>query len=162
MSRLLLSLLVPGFLWFLVPVSHAQSGPVDITANQLDIQQTKGLATFSGNVVVTQTGFTLQAPKVVADYAGGKSNSTDINSITASGGVTITRTGQGAQAEKATGNTALYSPATKQIILSGNVTLIRGPSSLSGDKLVYDMATGNARVTNSGGPVKARFVPQSK
>lgn len=144
----------------LAPAAFAQNGPVDITSNQLDVEQAKGLATFTGNVVVTQTGFTLAAPKVVADYSGAK-GSNDIKSITASGGVIITRTG-GAVAEKATGSTALYSPVTKQVILSGDVTLIRGPSSLSGDKLVYDMATGNARVTNSKGPVKARFVPQSK
>lgn len=145
---------------FLAPAAFAQNGPVDITSSQLDVEQAKGLATFTGNVVVTQTGFTLAAPKVVADYSGAK-GATDIQSITATGGVTITRTG-GLVNEKATGTTALYSPVTKQVVLSGEVTLVRGPSSLSGDKLVYDMATGNARVTNSKGPVKARFVPQSK
>jgi lipopolysaccharide transport protein LptA len=62
--------------------------------------------------------------------------------------------------ETATGTTAVYRPATQKLVLTGAVTLVRGPSQLSGDKLVYDIASGNAQVTNSGGPVKARFVPQ--
>lgn len=136
----------------------ANGGPVDITSQQLDVEQSKSLATFSGDVVVTQEGFVLKAPKVVADYSGGA----DIKSITATGGVNIVRNGAGGVAETATGTTALYAPASQQIILTGDVTLTRGPSTLSGDKLVYDMASGNAHVTNSSGPVKARFVPNAK
>lgn len=165
-TLLLTTILVPGSS-FLVP-PQAQSlggkGPVDITSQQLDVQQAKGLAVFTGNVVVTQTGpgsdFRLEAPKVTADFSGGKG--TDIKSIEATGGVTITRAGEGSTTEKATGTTATYTPGSQQLVLSGNVTLTRGPSQLSGDKLVYDMASGNARVTNSGGPVKARFVPGAK
>lgn len=140
--------------------SIASSGPVDITSQRLDVQQAKGTATFSGNVVVTQGGFKLEAPKVTAETDSAKGG--DIKSIVASGGVTITRPGQGGITEKATGTTASYTPGTQQLVLAGAVTLIRGPSQLSGDKLVYDIASGNARVTNSKGPVKARFVPQKK
>lgn len=146
----------------LTPVVHAQSaqnGPVDITADQLDVEQAKGVATFTGNVLVKQQGFTLTAPKIVASYA--KSGG-DIESIEATGGVVITRVGQGGITEKASGTTATYAPTKQQVTMAGAVTLIRGPSQLSGDRLVYDMATGNARVTNSKGPVKARFVPGAK
>ena len=146
------------------PVVMAQNlgakSPVDITSQQLDVQQAKDLAVFSGNVVVTQTGFRLEASKVTADFSA-KGHS-DIQSIEATGGVTITRDGAGGITEKATGTTATYTPDTQQLVLLGNVTLTRGPSQLSGDKLVYDIATGNARVTNSSGPVKARFVPNAK
>lgn len=135
--------------------SVAGGAPVDITSTQLDVDQSGKTATFSGNVVVTQGTFTLAAPKVVADYSG---QGSDIKTIQATGGVTITRSGEGVT-EKAVGTTATYTPGARQLVLSGAVTLVRGPSQLSGDKLVYDMATGNARVTNSGGPVKARFVP---
>lgn len=142
---------------------HAQtlgkSGPVDITSRQLDVLQAKGLATFTGDVTVTQGGFTLNADKVVADYSGPGG---DITSITATGNVIITRTGAGGTAEKATGSTATYLPDSQNLTLTGAVTLTRGPSQLSGDKLVYDIASGNARVTNSAGPVKARFVPGAK
>ncbi len=142
----------------LYAASMAASGPVDITSSQLDVDQSGKTATFSGNVVVTQGAFTLTAPKVVADYSGAGS---DIKTIQATGGVTINRLADGAT-EKAVGTTATYTPGASQLVLTGDVTLERGPSHLSGDKLVYDMATGNARVTNSKGPVKARFVPGAK
>lgn len=158
MHRILLALL---FAVAILPVqaqSAGGNGPVDITSSQLDVDQSGKTATFSGNVVVTQGTFTLTAPKVVADYSGPGS---DIKTIQATGGVAITRSGEGVT-EKAVGSTATYTPGARQLVLVGAVTLVRGPSQLSGDKLVYDMATGNARVTNSAGPVKARFVPGSK
>ncbi|RYG60831.1 MAG: lipopolysaccharide transport periplasmic protein LptA [Alphaproteobacteria bacterium] len=136
----------------------ANGGPVDITSKQLDVNQSGKTATFSGNVKVQQGTFTLTAPKVVADYSG---SGADIKTIQATGGVIITRVADGAT-EKAIGTTATYAPGARQLVLSGNVTLVRGPSQLSGDKLVYDMASGNARVTSSSGPVKARFVPGAK
>lgn len=155
----LLALLLTLLASSVVAESLTSGGPVDITSAQLDVQQAKGLATFSGNVVVTQSTFRLEAPKVVADFSA---KGSDIKSIQATGGVTITRPGQGGITEKATGTTATYQPGAQQLVLTGAVTLIRGPSQLSGDKLVYDMASGNARVTNSSGPVKARFVPKGK
>lgn len=135
----------------------AAGGPVDIESAQLEVQHAKGQATFSGNVKVTQGNLTLTAPKL--DVAYGAGGSGDITEMQASGGVTLTR-GGGAVAEKATGNTATYNPQTQQIVMTGDVTLTRGPSTLSGDKLVYDVASGTARVTSSNGPVKARFIPQ--
>ena len=144
------------------PAAFAQAmgkGPVDITAQQLDVQQKKGTAVFSGDVVVKQGEMTLTAPKVTATYG---SKGGDIEAIEATGGVTITRPGQNGVTEKAVGTTALYSPANGNMVMTGAVTLTRGPSQLSGDKLTYDLANGNARVTNSKGPVKARFVPNAK
>lgn len=137
--------------------SLASGGPVDIEAAQLEVQHAQGKATFSGNVKVTQGNLTLTAPRLDVSY--GASGSGDITQMQASGGVTLTR-GGGTVAEKATGNTAIYTPQTQQIVFTGNVTLTRGPSTLSGDKLVYNVASGTARVTSSNGPVKARFIPQ--
>jgi lipopolysaccharide export system protein LptA len=132
---------------------------VDITSSQLEVLQKEGQAVFSGNVKVTQGTFSLTAPKVVAEYGGGGQGGSDIRTITATGGTTIIRTGAGGVQEKAVGTQATYTPGNQLITMVGAVTLTRGPSELSGDKLVYDMASGNAKVTNSSGPVKARFVP---
>lgn len=143
-------------------VSLGSGGPVDITATRLDVEHLSGKAAFSGNVVVTQGTLTLKAPKLTADYstAGG---SGDVKQLQATGGVVITRTGEGGVAETATGSTATYNPVAQTLVLTGPVvTLTRGPSTLEGDKLVYNIATGNAQVTSSAGPVKARFVPQGK
>ena len=145
----------------LVPAHAATQGPIDISAQKLEVNQSSSKAVFSGNVVVTQQGLTLTAPTVTADYASQGGNS-GIQTVTASGGVVITRTGAGGITEKATGSTAVYNPEAGNLTLIGAVTLVRGPSELSGDKLVYNLTTGNAVVTNSAGPVKARFVPGGK
>lgn len=148
LAILSLSLLAP---------THAQttSQPINVTASQMEIQHQQGTATFSGNVVVTQGNLTLNAPQLIVSY---DADSGDVATIRTQGATTITRQSQ--TPETATGTQAVYTPATQQLILTGNVTLTRGPSQLSGDKLVYDISTGNAKVTNSAGPVKARFVPQ--
>lgn len=137
-------------------------GPVDITADRLDVTHANGKATFSGHVVVKQGTMVLRAPRLTVSYsAGGKGG--DVEQLQASGGVTITRGGAGGVTETATGSTATYHPSGQQLVLTGQtVTLTRGASTLEGDKLVYNLKTGNARVTSSAGPVKARFVPPAK
>lgn len=159
--KLLLStlLLATWFLaTFLVPGAFAQAAPIDITAQKLEVNQATSQATFSGDVVVVQQDLTLTAPQVIANYTSGGTGS-GIQTVTATGGVTITRNGANGITEKAVGTTAIYNPQGGSLVLTGAVTLTRGPSQLSGDKLVYNLQTGNAVVTNSQGPVKARFVP---
>lgn len=145
------------FLFSLLPtILWAAPVPVDVTADKLDIQHSEGKAVFTGNVHITQGNMTLTAPQVTATY--GANGEGDIQQMQATGGATITRTGT--VPEVANGTTATYLPASQQLILTGEVQLTRGPSTLSGDKLVYDMASGNAKVTNSQGPVRAKFVPK--
>lgn len=157
MKTILLSTLLAATLVTSAASAQANAkAPVDITAQKLEVDQATGKAVFSGNVVVVQGGLTLTAPVVTADYAG---QDNGIETVTATGGVTIVRNGTGGVSEKATGTTAVYNPQGGSLTLTGAVTLTRGPSELSGDKLVYNLTTGNAVVTNSTGPVKARFVP---
>lgn len=95
----------------LAPVHAAATGPIDISAQKLEVNQSSSKAVFSGNVVVTQEGLTLNAPTVTADYAS--QGSSGIKTVTAAGGVTITRNGANGVTEKATGSTAVYrKPAT--------------------------------------------------
>jgi lipopolysaccharide transport protein LptA len=122
---------------------------------------------FSGNVKAMQGGVTLLADTLTVDYlaqdkAGGKaSRGHGIENLVAEGTVKIVRDAGPDGREEATGTKAVYTPAQNQIVLTGpHVVLTRGPSMLEGDRLEYDMASGNAHVTNSKGPVKARFVPE--
>lgn len=155
LTALLATLALPA-----MAATLTSAGPVDITATQLEVQHTLGKAAFSGNVVVTQGDFTLKAPQLTADY-NAKGGGDSLKQLQATGGVTITRGGAGGMAETATGSVATYNPNAQKLVLTGpTVTLTRGPSTLVGDKLIYNIATGNAQVTNSSGPVKARFVSQ--
>ena len=136
------------------------TSPIDIEATALEVDQPTGQATFTGNVKVTQANLELTAQQLVVSYASKGSN--DINTITATGNVTLVRTNPGVT-EQATGAQAVYSPSAQLLTLTGpKVVLTRGPSSLTGDKLVFNLTTGAARVTQSNGQVQARFVPTSK
>lgn len=136
----------------------AGNTPIDIDAARLDVDHAHGKATFSGNVRVVQGTLTLTAETLTATY--GANGQGDIEEMVASGGVMLMR--KGTVEERASGSKAIYDPKKQTLTLTGAVALQRGPSTLAGDKLVYDIANGNAKVTNSNGPVKARFTPATK
>ncbi len=131
------------------------SVPITITAQQLDVAYATGDARFTGEVKVTQGALTLQANTLLARYTA-----TGPGVLTATGSVIISRK-EGAVTETARGDTATFTPADNTLVLTGtSVTLSRGPSLLKGDKLVYNLATQQARMTNQGGPVQATFQAQ--
>lgn len=134
--------------------AHAQTPrpPITLTAQTVSYQQAKGLAEFTGNVLVKQGGITLATPKLSAKFNG--QGAQTLQSLTAIGTaddpVRFTR-----GAETATGRTATYTPDVQQLVLTGNVTLTRQGNTLAGEKLVYDLATGTATVTGGSVPVRA-------
>lgn len=121
--------------------AHAET---TIESDALTIQQKKNTATFTGNVRATQPDFTLTAATLTAAYGQG-----GIQTLTADGNVIITR--QGGEGETARGDTAVYTPATKVLIMTGSrVTLTHGANTLAGNRLEYNLATGKANLTNTG------------
>lgn len=164
----LLALLVAAF-WSVCGVAAAaplglkNGEPIEITSAALDVSQNQSHAVFKGSVKVVQGPMTLTTDMLTVDYTakGGKAGkgASGIDKLVATGHVKIDRDNG---AEVATGDAATYTPDTQLLVLTGTtVTLTRGINTLEGDKLVYAVATGNAKVTNSKGPVKARFVPGS-
>lgn len=128
--------------------------PIQITANSLLVEHARGQASFEGNVKVVRADLTLTANQLDAAYS-----KTGLGELTARGNVVIVR--NGTVPETAQGTTAVFNPATNILTLTGpKVTLKRGPSQLQGDKLVYNLNTQQARVTQQGGPVQAVFTPQ--
>jgi lipopolysaccharide export system protein LptA len=139
--------------------SNTQASPqpsIHITATNLQVNHATGHAEFNGKVVVKRADLTLTAEHLETTYTA-----TGLGEITARGNVTITR--QGALTpEIAQGDVAVFNPRSNLLTLSGNqVTLSHGASRLQGDKLVYDLKTQQARVTQQGGPVQATFTPEA-
>jgi lipopolysaccharide export system protein LptA len=133
---------------------HAQTprSPITLTAQTVSYQQANGMAEFTGNVLVKQSGITLATPKLTAKFNG--QGAQTLQTLTATGTaaapVRFTR-GE----ETATGRTATYTPDAQQLVLTGNVTLMRQGNTLAGEQLVYDLATGTATVTGGSTPVRA-------
>jgi len=118
---------------------HDSSQPVEVTSDRLDIDQTGGTATFSGNVVVVQGELTLSADSVRVEY--GQTEPREIERIFAFDNVTLV-----SPTEAAEGDEAVYEMATRSVVMTGNVLLTQALNAVSGDRLTIDLDTGTGVV----------------
>jgi lipopolysaccharide export system protein LptA len=168
-----LSGLLTSLMLALAPVGAlAQSGidgdqPIEISADQLEVQQEQQLAIFSGNVVAVQGGITMKSARMIVHYsnAGNQQSSAaakGISRIEADGGVFFT-----SATETARGSKAVYDVNAEQITMTGDVVLTREQNVLKGQQLVYNLKTGRSVLgagsagsgSSGGGRVKGLFVP---
>lgn len=119
--------------------------PVQVTADQLSVNQKDGTAIFKGNVVVTQGSMTLAAETVQVQYAADQKS---IAKLLADGGVKLA-----AGTDAASSQTAEYSPETGDLLLTGDVILTQGAAAISGQRLTLSLKTGlgtmDGRVTTT-------------
>jgi lipopolysaccharide export system protein LptA len=126
--------------------------PVQVTADQLSVNQTDGTAIFKGNVVVTQGTMTLAAATVQVQYGDDQKT---IAKLMADGGVKLV-----AGTDAASSQTAEYSPETGDLLLTGDVILTQGTSAISGQRLTLSLKTGlgtmDGRVTTTFTPAQPK------
>ena len=122
--------------------------PVEVQADQLAVNNADGTAVFSGNVVVTQGEMKLAAGEVQVKYS---TDQKEIDQLIASGGVIVTNLGDAAEAKE-----AVYTIATGQMVLTGDVLLTQGPSAMAGQKLTINLKDGTGIME---GRVTTTFVP---
>lgn len=122
--------------------------PVEVSADQLAVNNADGTAVFSGNVLVTQGEMKLSAAEVLVKYTPDQKA---IDQLVASGGVTITNLGDAAEAQE-----AVYTIDSGVIVLTGNVLLAQGPSAMAGQKLTINLKDGTGIME---GRVTTTFVP---
>ncbi|MEM9250004.1 MAG: lipopolysaccharide transport periplasmic protein LptA [Pseudomonadota bacterium] len=126
--------------------------PVEITADALDVNRDAGLATFTGNVVVTQGALRLTGATVNVVYGPGPDGQTDVQEVTAEGNVVLVNGEDAAE-----GETALYTVATGLIVMTGDVLLTRPDSAMTGEKLTVHVDDGTGRME---GRVTVIFTPE--
>ena len=127
---------------------------VKVTADKFVIADAQDSATFTGNVVVTRTGMTMWAPKMVVLYGAG--GQTSIQTVTATGGVRIKTADQ-----DATGDRAIYDPVSQLLKLKGNVKVVSSAGTLTGPELVIDLKTNVSTFAGSStGRVTGVFTPE--
>ena len=122
------------------------NAPVEVTADNLKVDQDTGSAVFSGNVKIGQGDLRLAAPEVRVTYA---ETSGDITRLQASGGVTFATATEAAEAD-----TADYNLADGMLTLDGAVLLTQGQSALSSDSMTVNLNDGTAQMS---GRVKTVF-----
>src|SRR5271155_4471054 len=146
--------------------------PISIDADKLVYYDKERKAVYSGNVVVIQgdTKMTCSVMTVLLDRAptqgapqptnGASAPTTDsgVKHLDATGPVTVI-----SKTQVATGDTGSYDKAEGKVRLIGHVTLSDGQNVTKGDKLTYDLKSGQATVDTSAksGRVHGKFIPKS-
>lgn len=120
-------------------ISADPKAPVEVTADNLSVDQDTGTAVFSGNVVIGQGDLRLSAGSVRVIYAEATG---DIAQLIATGGVTFVTNSEAAEAVEAD-----YNLTSGMLVLSGEVLLTQGASALSAEKMTINLNTGNAQMS---------------
>jgi lipopolysaccharide export system protein LptA len=151
--------------------SQNSNEPIKIESTSLEVRDKDHLATFIGNVHVTQGDTTMKCKTLVVFYdqsagpaaapktAQAGSSNQQIKRLEAKGGVVITQKDQ-----TATGDTGVFDMKTNTATLTGNVVVTQGQNVIRGEKLVVDMTTGISRVEagkSSKGRVESLIIPNS-
>jgi lipopolysaccharide export system protein LptA len=148
--------------------SQNRGQPVNIQADKLVVRDKDKVATFTGNVHVTQGDTEMRSKVLVVYYidsskpadakaaaATTMTQSTDsgdqkIRLIEATGGVVVTQKDQNAAGDKGT-----FDMQSNTVTLSGNVVVTHGKDVVRSQRLVVDLATGVSHM--DGGRVDALF-----
>ena len=119
-------------------IRQDSSLPVEISADQLEVNQSDGTALYTGDVVIGQGEMRLAAPRVLVVYA---EQAGRIQRLEASGGVTLVSGEEAAEAESAD-----YDIDAGTVEMMGNVLLTQGDNALSSERMVVDLDTGRAQM----------------
>lgn len=115
------------------------AAPVEVSADNLSVDQSDGSAVFSGNVVIGQGEMRLAAERVTVIYAEGGQDR--IKALKAEGAVTLVSGTDAAEAAEAD-----YDVESGIVVLSGDVVLTQGRNVLTGDRMRVDIGAGTAQV----------------
>ena len=122
--------------------------PVEVTSDNLSVNQADNSAVFTGSVVIAQGAMRLSAPRVRVVYLDDRSG---IRALEATGGVTLVSGEDAAEAERAD-----YTVTSGVIELRGDVLLVQGETAITGDRVRVDTTAGTAQVS---GRVKTVLQP---
>ena len=123
--------------------------PIEVEADQLSVDQTTGVAVFSGNVRIKQGELRVTAPKATLTYSEDR---TEIQTVHLEGGVVLTN-----GVEFVQGQDAVYTVPDGVVVLTGDVLVTQGPSTIAGPRLTYNLEAGSGVM--DGGRVQSVFVP---
>ena len=121
-------------------VAHDADQPVEVTSDNLTVDQSTGRAIFDGNVIVLQGELRMAAGQVEVIYSETEDGRT-VDEVIATGGVLVTRGSDAAE-----GAQARYDVAAALLTMTGDVLVTQGATAIAGDSMTVDMTTGNGVV----------------
>lgn len=124
--------------------SGSGTGPTSFEADNLTVDDEKGVATFTGSVIVVRGDHRINAETIVAYYAGGGSTAgggaSQLVRITAKDRVTVHAPGN----QVASSDLLLFDAHKNLLTMTGNVIVSQGTNVIRGEKLVVDLETGES------------------
>ncbi len=176
MKRLTAGVLLAAAVLVAVPASaqfSAGGGPIDVSADELEIVDAQHLAIWRGNVEVLQNRNRMRSDVLNIYFAanptpGGASSGAlapghawgRVQRAVAEGKVFFVSPTQTAR-----GDHGLYEMASDTITITGDVIVSQGQSVVHGDKLVIQLKSGHATMMSQGGShggrVRGVFYPNS-
>ena len=131
--------------------------PMDIEAARSDCGLGENATcTFTGNATITQGTLRIVADKAVVVQVAGKPSRAQF-----SGGVTLQQEMDDGDRIDARSANVEYDMRNEVIVFTGDVTITQNRGSLSGERVVYNLKTGQLESGgNGGGRVKMRILPK--
>jgi lipopolysaccharide export system protein LptA len=136
-------------------VASKNRGPVEVSAERLEVDDKKQVLVFSGNAVAVQDDVTIYGNRLTVKYTGEKR---EIKQVLAEGAVRIV------QGERvATGEKAVLYHAEERIVLTGSPRVSSGDNFVQGEEITIYLNDQRSVVTGStGNRVNAVFTPQTE
>ena len=122
-------------------IAQDTSLPVEVSSDELSVDQQTGTAIFTGHVVIGQGEMRLSAQRVLVVY---RATQDGIAKMEATGGVTLVSGLDAAEAQRAD-----YDIDDGTIVMRGNVLLAQGASALSADVMTIRLTDGTAQMTGN-------------
>jgi len=120
-------------------IEQDTSLPVEVTADNLSVDQATGTAVFTGNVLIGQGAMRLTAERVEVVY---RAQAEGIAKLEATGGVTLVSGDDAAEADRAD-----YDIDAGTLVMTGNVLLTQGGSALSSEQMTIQLEDGTAQMS---------------
>jgi lipopolysaccharide export system protein LptA len=147
------------------------TAPVEVEADQLNVNDATKVAIFQGNVNATQGGFTISSAELHAFYKGGsgladvtrseidrsgqskQEAGTELTRIEAKKEVVVTSK----DGQTASGDWAEFDAKANRVMVGGDVVVTQGQNMVRGTRLVIDMISGESKIDTA--PAKAVAQP---
>lgn len=170
MTRLTAGLLLTAGVLLATPALaqfSSRGGPIDISANEVEIVDTEHLAVWRGAVDVLQNGNRLRANELKIYFAQAPAGNAasgaaapgrswgKVERAVADGDVFVISPGQTAR-----GDHGVYDMAADTVTLTGDVVVAQGKSVVHGNHLVIDLKTNHATMASQG-RVRGVFYPNT-
>lgn len=114
------------------------TAPVEIASESLTVNRESGSAVFTGDVVIAQGKLRLSAESVEVIYLEA---SGDISRLLAEGHVIFVTENDAAQSDQAE-----YNLTDRRLVMTGNVILTQGASTIASDRMTVNLDTGEAQL----------------